>query len=447
MTKPLHILTLAVLLLTALLTNQARAQDDNPVQILQDSAAALKATPGFSAKVELSGDGSAMILNTLPSLTAQFTMGTHSELGKVLHLIGEFVQKEGAAPESFDIVYTNDKLIWADHAKQTINIRPPSVSARQKPAPFKYLMFAELLKETPFESELAKADSVDLEPNQSIAGTDCRVILITRPSSAGSKRSGVGAHNLERWYIGASDNLPRRVEHITDAGMIKATLIMELSNLTVKLPADKDLDVFRPETYKVSDTTKAPAKTTPKATTKAPNTTKPTTRPSDTNQNTRPAPPTNPQAPNFSFIDTNNTTVTRASQAGRMTVLYFFGSWSIPSKQTSPLFADLAREIQSNIQANDQATDPSTPVDFFALAFRESDPQTLIDAHQDTSAPYALAINPSQTLPSQFKARVFPTIVIIDERSRIIYTNSFSKDVQHQELIDQTREALNDALN
>lgn len=435
MNKLFHTLTL----IAVLLTTQARAQDDNPVQILQDSAEALKATPGFSAKVELSGDGSAMILNTLPSLTAQFTMGTHSELGKVLHLIGQYTPKKDAPPESFDIVYTPDKLIWVDHAKQTINIRPPSVSARQKPAPFKYLMFAELLKDSPFESELAKADSVDLEPNQSIAGTDCRVILITRPAAgAGSKRSGVGAHNMERWYIGAADNLPRRVEHITDAGMIKATLIMELSDLTVKDPEDSDLDVFRPETYKVSDTTQARSQTPPKATIKAPNNTAPANRSNETKQNTRPTTPSNPQAPNFSFIDTNDTTVTRASQAGRMTVLYFFGSWSIPSKQTSPLFAELAREIQ--------ATDPTTPVDFYALAFRESDPQTLIDAHQDNSAPYALAINPSQSMATQFKARVFPTIIIINDRSRIIYTNSFSKDTKQQELIDQTRDAINKAI-
>lgn len=442
MTKPLHILTLAVLLLTSVFTTQARAQDDNPIQILQDSAAALKATPGFSAKVELSGDGSAMILNTLPALNAQFTMGTHSELGKVLHLIGEFVPKEGAPPESFDIVYTPTKLIWTDHAKQTINIRPPSVSARQKPAPFKYLMFAELLKDTPFESELAKADSVDLEPNQSIAGTDCRVILITRPSNAGSKRSGIGAHNLERWYIGAADNLPRRVEHITDAGMIKATLIMELSNLTIKDPADSDLDVFRPESYTVSDTTKARTQTAPKATTKAPNNITPTNRANranETKQPTRPAVPTNPQAPNFSFTTTDNTTVTRASQADRITVLYFFGSWSIPSKQTSPLYADLAREIQ--------ATDPATPVDFYALAFRESDPEALIDDHQSNNAPHALSINPPKNITTQFNITIYPTIIIIDEHSQIIYTNSFSKDIKQQELIDQTREALNDALD
>ncbi|MBO6512448.1 MAG: TlpA family protein disulfide reductase [Phycisphaerales bacterium] len=439
MNTPLRILTIAAVLLTALFTTETHAQEENPVQILQESAAALKATPGFSAKVELSGDGSAMILNTLPSLNAQFTMGTHSELGKVLHLIGEFVQKEGAPPESFDIVYTPSKLIWTDHAKQTINIRPPSVSARQKPAPFKYLMFAELLKENPFESELAKADSVDLEPNQSIAGTDCRVVLITRPSSAGSKRSGVGAHNLERWYIGADDNLPRRVEHITDAGMIKATLIMELSNLTIKKPEDSELDVFRPDSYKVSDTTKARAQTPPKATAQAPNTTAPTNRSTETKQNTRPTTPSNPQAPNFSFTDTSSTTVTRASQAGRITVLYFYGSWSIPSKQTTPLFAELAREIQ--------ATDPTTPVDFYALAFRESDPQTLTDNHNNSSAAHALAINPSPTMAAQFKARVFPTIIVLDERSRIIASNSFSKDTTHQDLIDQTRAAINEAIN
>lgn len=417
------------ILLLALMITQSTAQDD-PNQILQNAADAITTTPGFTAKVTLSGEGSQMILSTLPSLTARLTFGPHSEQGPSLHMLGELRPTQSAAPESFDIVYTTDKYIWTDHPKSVVNIRPPSVSARQRPTVFSYLLLAELAKDQPFNTLLSKAESIELEDNQSIAGTDCRVVFVTRAKpGAGTRRSGAGAHTHERWFIGVGDNLPRRVEHITDAGMIKATLIMELTNLSVAPQSDDDLSVFAPETYTTSDTTKKPAP-------KIPDADQPYTKPDP--KPVTPPTPTDPAAPNYAFTDTSNNQITRASQQGRITVLYFFGSWSIPANQTSPLLATLADDYTAQ-------TDPDPAVDIFAIALRESDPDSVQDDHAANA--YTLAINPPNTLASLFQLRVYPTIIVIDDNSRIVFSEHLTKDRDAQQLIDETKAAITKARN
>ena len=48
----------------------AQSQNDPAKQILQDAATALQSSPGFTAKVTLQGEGSKMILSTMPAMTA-----------------------------------------------------------------------------------------------------------------------------------------------------------------------------------------------------------------------------------------------------------------------------------------------------------------------------------------------------------------------------------------
>lgn len=431
--KHTQIITLIASILT-LFAAPALAQDD-PREILANSAQALNDTPGFSAKATLSGTGSQMILSTLPSMTARMTMGTHPDHGRVIHLLGELRPTTQAPPETFDILYSAEKLIWADHPKATLFIRPPSVSARQKPPAYKYLMLAEIIDDTPFQQELDTAQAIDLEPTQSIAGTDCHVILITRAAPKRGARSTSSGHTKERWYIGQQDNLPRRVEQITDGGLINATLIMELSEFSVAPQSESDLEVFKPESYKVSDTTKAqqPKPTIPDQKT---DTNPGFNKPNQPATNTKPAPPKAPIAPNYTFTDTNANTITRDTQAGKITALYFFGSWSIPSKQANPLYSSLASDFQN--QSSPDASE-STEINTFAIAMREADPEALIEYHSDNDYAQTLAINPESNLAALFQVRVYPTIVITNQENRIVFRESISKDRKPQDLIDRAR--------
>ncbi len=404
-------------------------------EILEDAAAALSAIPGFSANVTLSGEGSAIIQETLPSMSARFTTGSHPDFGRAIHMIGELRATTKAAPESFDIVYSADKYIWADHAKQTVNIRPPSVSARLRPTIYSYLLLADLISDNPFQSELSTAQDLALEDQQAVGNALCNVVLITRAKpKAGSRPTG--AHTKERWFIGAEDNLPRRVEQITDASMINATLIMELKSLSIQEVPAADLDVFKPESYKVSDTTQRTKPTKPDQD-------KPFNKPNPQTNNqpaqpVQPVIPSDPPAPNYSFTDTAGATISRASQTDRITVLYFFGSWSIPSHKTTPLLSTLATEF---------AGQPTIPVDTYAIAIRESDPESLKANHSSNAYTHLLAINPPNTLVPLLQVRVFPTIIVIDDTSRIVYKEHLSKDLDAQALIDAAKAAINKALS
>ena len=429
------ITTLALVSVFALVSivsaSSAPAQDQDPARILLDSAETLKSTPGFSAKVTLSGDGSKMILDSLPSMTARMNVGTHSEYGKSLHLLGQLRPTREAPPEAFDIAYTIETYSWTDHPKTTVNIRPPSVSVRQRPRIFTYLLMAELVKDSPFESEISSATAIELQPNESIAGVECYVIYITR--SKAKRDKGASAHNFERWFIAVDDKLPRRVEQITDGGMIKATLIMELSGLTIETQTDEDLFVFAPENYRVSDTTRPQAQSQPTT----PDIDQPFTKPDQPVAQPAVVTPTDPRAPSYRFSDANTSTVSNSTQSGRITALYFFGSWSIPSKQTTPLFSALADEF--NAQSN-------TPVDCFAIAQRESDPNTLTDVHTSSGYAHRLVINPTGDLSAVFKVRVFPTIVIVDDNNRLIFQQHLTKDRDAQALIDNAKASITNAL-
>lgn len=427
MNTPRHIILTMVLALFSLNTI---AQDD-PRQILTDSAQAIKETPGFSAKVTLTGDGSKMILATLPSMTGRLTYGQHSEYGKVIHVLGQLRPTAEGAPEDFDIVYSADRYIWSDHPNQTLNIRPPSVSGRIRPTAFSYLLLAELIKDEPFQNELNNAENFTLEPQQDIAGTPCHVILIDRAKPKG--RAAAGAHNKERWFIGVEDNLPRRVEQITDASMIRASLIMELSGLSVAKSSDADLEVFVPDTYKVIDNTK---RNQPKIADKN----QPFNKPTTTTKIDRPVAnkaPTDPPAPNYSFTDINNQSISRSTQTGRITVLYFHGSWSIPSKQATPLLSDLTQSFDN----------PAKPIDTFAIALRETDPDAVKSDHSNNAYAHNLAINPESSLDALFQVRVYPTLVVIDDNNRITYRKHMGKDTDAQALIDGAKDAINKALS
>ncbi|MFK7760464.1 MAG: TlpA family protein disulfide reductase [Phycisphaerales bacterium] len=423
-----HLLAAAFLLI-ALLTPKLIAQDD-PRQILQDSAQALLDTPGFAAKATLTGDGSKMILSTLPAMTGRVTVGTHSEYGKVMHMLGELRPTAAAPPESFDLIYSAERYIWSDHPKQTLNIRPPSVSARQRPTAFSYLLITEVMSDAPYQKELNTAESIELEESQMIAGTDCHVVLINRAKPKGRT---IGGHTQERWFIGKEDNLPRRLEQITDAGMIKASLIMELADLTQGVQSDKDLAVFVPETYKTSDTVKNRG-TGPKTGTKKIGTNVNKNTISNENQNfNTPTAPRKPVAPNYTFTDIDNNTFSNDTQSGRITVIQFAGSWSIPSRETSPMLSNLASEFGDQI-------------DVFALSIREMDKDTVKNDHIALGYIHTLVINPSDAVADAFRARIFPTIVIISADGRIAYKQNLNKNLTAEALLAEVKAAINEEL-
>ncbi len=409
----------------------ANAQEQSANDILDASRVAIQELSGFSAQFRMKGEGGSLFADTLPSMGGQLFFGTHDQYGRVIHCIGEARDQQKSPSQAIDLLIASDRYLWTDTQTQSIHERPISGPARGLPSAFPLVLISSIITDDPFAKDTNNADDVRLLAQETIADTLCDVIHIkrTKPNSR-SKQSGSDAYTDARWYIGVNDRLPRKIEHITDAGMVKITLLFELSNLKIVEPTQKQLDISRPQGFTFKSSMPKPEST------QDPDQASQTQLDPDTESQPIRSQPNQPRvqyAPPYAFTTIAGTEVANTTQEGRITVLYFWGSWCVPCKVASPLVSELAQSFQAD------------PVDVFALAIREADPdQTRADFKAQNNH-HTLALD-AEALASSFKARVFPTIVVIDQEGEIVFQKSITKELTSEELVAGAKEAVQGAI-
>jgi thiol-disulfide isomerase/thioredoxin len=419
------------------LASFAGAQDKNPNEILDASRDALQEISGLSAQFRMKGDGGSMFADTLPSMNGQFFFGNHDELGKVIHCIGEIREQQTSPTQAIDMLIASDRYLWTEISKRTINERPIASSTRGLPTGFQLVLIDSIISDDPFAKDANNAQSIDLLAQETISGVLCDVIHIKRAKpDARSNRTGKGAYTDVRWYIGDKDKLPRKVDHITDAGLVKITLSFELNNIKIIDPTQLQLDIARPDGFTFKSTMPKERTEEQVEDPAIPTITEPSLQPTDrtANPNPKPAEPRIKRAPSYAFTPASGSETNNATQDGRVTVLYFWGSWCVPCKATSPLVSQLTQDFALE------------PVDVFGLAIREADPaQTTLDFNSSNFL-HALVLDADQLI-SSFKVRVFPTIVVIDHTGVITYQRSINKETTAEDLVESAREAVQQAID
>ncbi len=430
------LLSLSVLICTTATSN---AQDQNPIDILDASKAAIAEIEGFSAQFKMKGEGGAMFASTLPSVNGRLFFGTHEELGRVIHSIGEYKDQQSSPSQAMDILIASDRYLWTDHQQRTINERPTTGSTRGLPSSFPLILISSITQEDPYARDADGAQAITLLAQETIGDTFCDVIHIKR-AKPDTKRSPSDAYTDAVWYIGVNDRLPRKVEHITDAGMVKITLALELSSLKLESPAKDMLDITRPDGYQFKSRMPKPKTEsedeTENNTESDPITTRPTPRDTPSITTNEPAAPRTPRvrrAPSYAFKTSSQSEIDNSTQDGRITVFYFWGSWCVPCQTASPLVSQLA---------NDFATDI---VDIFALAVREADLDQVESDFNDDGYKHSLVLE-SDHMVGSFKARVFPTIVVINQTGEIVFQKGIGRDMSSEELVAEARSAIETEL-
>lgn len=431
-TLRLYIAMICTTLLGAL--SPAIAQAQSPNDILVASRDALAELSGFSAQFRMGGEGGAMFKDTLPSMTGQLFFGTHEEFGRIIHCIGESRDQQSTPSLPIDLLITSDRFIWTDIAAHTINERPATKNGRGIPSAFQFVLLKSIVQDDPYAEDADNAETIDLLTQEVIGDTLCDVIHIKRTKPKG-RSSSSSTYTDARWYIGADDKLPRKLEHITDAGLVKITLLFELSNMKVTSPPQDLLDVNRPESFAFKSTMPNPDDASNSNNDVIePN---PIDRPinqNQTNQPTRPVAPRIKRAPAYAFTPVSGTEINNSTQANKITVLYFWGSWCIPCKSASPMVSQLANDFSSD------------PVDIFGLAIREADPDQTADDFTINRYQHTLVLD-ADALVSTFKARVFPTLIVINRDGEITYQRSISKELSAEDLIKATKDAIQKAID
>ncbi|MBL4698398.1 MAG: TlpA family protein disulfide reductase [Phycisphaerales bacterium] len=413
--------------------SSARAQDQGALDVLDASRAALNATPGFSAQFRMKGEGGSMFAATLPSMNGQLFFGTNEELGRVVHCIGEARDQQSASAEPIDILVATDRLLWTDAKKRTITERPISKRTRGLPSAFALVLIDAIVQDDPFAKDTNNAQSIELLAQETVSDVLCDVVHIKRAKPEGRSRSGSDSYTDVRWFIAVEDKLPRKVEHITDAGMVKITLLLELGTMNMREPPQIRLDVSRPNGFTFTSTMPKPKADEPddlnNSTTQAQNTQRPPVTPAE------PIGPSIRYTPAFAFTPDGASEINNTTQDERITVLYFWGSWCIPCTETSPMVSELTEQFAGGDQ----------PVDIFGLAIREADNNQTIADFADKGFSHRLVLD-ADHMVSLFKARVFPTLVVIAGDGEIIFQGNITKDLSSEDLVAQAKDAILGAL-
>lgn len=429
-----HAAALAALLAVPALVAPAWAQEADPEAILRASTEALSETPGFAAQFRLVGEGSEMIKNTMPSMSGRLVFGKTDD-GRVLHVLGEARDSASGPSSAFDIVRTAAKVTWTDDAKRVIFTRKAAPEPREMPSAARLLHLANLLEEDPYAAALARSEAVEHEGVKAVAGVDCDVVLISFAKLQGGVNRGGPGHTAERWFIATGDRLPRRLEQITDAGMLKFSLVTEMSDLRAGEQPAEMLDVRRPEGYSVNDNTVArPVDPAPEPEVSDP-VPPPTTegRPTPPPADPTPAPAQAKRAPAYAFTPDGGSAVNNGTQNGRVTVLYFWGTWCIPCRAVSPKISEIAARFADR------------PVDVFAPAIRERDAEAPRSYIADNDYKHRLVLG-ADALASSFKVRVYPTVIVIGPTGEIVYQAHPGPERTADQMSDQIAAAVEGAL-
>jgi len=410
----------ALALVSVLGRAPAMAQSADPERIMLEVSDALARTEGFVARVTLKGEGSALITSTMPALSGRFTLGAHPEHGLTLHAVGEVTERKGAEPEAFEFMRSGERLSWTDHARSRVTICHPDRRPKEAPSALAYLLTGRFVGEKPLGTLLGTATAYTLEDRVTIDGVECDVVGVTLPDpQRGESRS----HGVERWSVGVEDRLPRRIEQITDAGIIKATLIVELTSLRVSAPAPDDLENLAPENYAVRDLlADAEPEPEPVASTATPG-----SRPAS-------APARDPMAPPFTLETASGATISNATQRGRVTLLAFGGSWCIPCLELVPALSELATAYADR------------GVDVVYAAVRERDPEGAYESYTERGAAARYVKSTPGVVTNAFRVRIYPTLVVIDAEGRIRLEAHLDAENDAAALVSRARDALEAAL-
>ena len=432
MRTPVVIASLVLALLAPLAWSQADAR-----AVLTASAEALRNTPNAQAEfsVESMATGALARLDFSGSgrLYARRTgedAGGGGGGGGSVRLIGTFRRSSKADPTPVDVLMTPEAVRTIDDTARTLIVRDPAKPVREV-AILEQLEVGPWLADEPFGRELGSS-TLTLEPDAQAGGVPCRVVLATFPKPADGADRPAGEYDTVRWFIGADDHLPRRVERVT------TTLLGNVGNATTftkidtaSAIADARFEMDTPEGYTVDSNVEGIESTAPPhPTTGRPG--RPTT-PATPAASTS-APPRRTPAPLFDLTTRSGEQLTLDTQmtAERATVLYFFGTWSVACEPYHTRLAALASQFEGR------------PVDFVAVAVRERSPASAARVFADNAN--VKVVTDAGDTPDAFRVLVYPTFVVIDPRGGRVADERPARGETPDDVLTRVHDAVTDAL-
>lgn len=307
----------------------------------------------------------------------------------------------------FDVGWREASNEWVDHAAKKVFEKFKGQSkgvAYNMPGP---LRLDDLTDPVPFKNELVPAAEYQVEPRKDQGGVACDVVLVNKERT----------HT--RWYLGVDDHLPRKRESILDTAVISGTMVLELNDLHVdeanppRMTADM-LRVAVPEGY-TEDRVPPPAPPPPpppvqpepeKGVAPEKGAEGTATLPAAAAEATPTAPPPPARAPDFELKTSQGETVSLASLRGKVAVLEFGGSWSLPLRESHGEVQALAQRYKDR------------DVAVYLVNVREKNAATMSEELRKANATFGLLLA-GDAVAKAFGIQQYPSYVVIGKDGMI----------------------------
>ena len=395
----------AMLTLTACPT--AVAQETTGDNIILEAVEAAKKLESLTATVKLSGEGG--FKDFVPTGNGKITLLKSGEpvdgTAWFSRVDTDYIHKKGEETEAVTALRTPELFVYVDHEKKAVLERSRTDRRSKYNSVVDLFALPEITSASPYRRELREATNWEAVGRETVNGVECDVVEVRYDMAKGeSDDTGrIIRTPGSKWYFGIEDRLPRRIERITDEGMISFSIILDITDLTVNPPVELEaIKIATPEGYSRTYSAKRTAREA-----------KQNTAPPSTDADAA-APQIDPvdiklPAHGFELVDGAGNEVSLESLKGNVTVLYFWGTWCVPCKNFSPLVSDLVTTFEGE------------PVKVFGLPVRERSEDAVREAMSKYK--HTLLLNPGgnpigcDATARAYKVRRYPTIYVIGAES------------------------------
>jgi hypothetical protein len=401
------------------------AEDNEGRRALRSAADAIKSLSWISYRGKYTMTGS--IAQLVDYSTEGDALLLRSGNAWIMQVTGVRTPKKGD-PFEVNVLWVGDRSVeYLDHEKKTLMERPIREARGQYFMSAKDIREDDMLAADPFQKQFGSG-VFTLEPNETVDGVECRVVSVTMgpPQAGGNPAKKPAAGTVVRYCLGVEDQLPRRIVRATPGG----ELVREFADVrSGRDSAPYSLDTLRlplPEGY-TEDRTKPPAPTPPPepappkdpAGGLKPGEGTPASNPTGEAPHPAPAPPPEPPKPRtlpeFDLIKFGTSEhVTSDTLRGSVSVVEFFGTWSLPAREWHPRLEDVVKQHASE------------GVKGYAVSVRERDLAKAV-SHLRELAPSLTHLTPGMNvsdagegLARAFGVQVFPAAAVVNAAGEIV---------------------------
>ncbi|MBN8598659.1 MAG: redoxin family protein [Planctomycetes bacterium] len=319
--------------------------------------------------------------------------------GWIMRITGHGMVAKETAPTEFDVVWDRQAITWVDQQAKTVYTRPFGQAKNFRGLQMiNGLRIPSISGDRPLGEELAQT-VMQLQGTEDIGGVPCDVVV------TGTALEGQGSR--KKVWIAKTDSIPRKLENIIDSKLISASTSVEFTNMKVNetIPPER-ATITPPDGFAIDKAEPAVHK---------------------------PVKLDKLAVPDFELSSPDGSKVSKASLAGNVAVIQFWGTWSNPSKRSHAELQALADSYKEK------------GVKFFIASVREKDAEGVAAYLKEANVALPVLLE-ADSLAERLDVQSVPTVVVIGaDGANVRMVSNYLKESTMKEVGEGIETALKDA--